>query len=126
MSALPGFDDGAEYEQTASGADSNLAFVRLIFELFCSYGLPSCSDPTAIPSKENLTLDSFRFSKFCRDAKLMKPLGRLGTEDVDLIFMKAKVRMKCSGIELKWFYFVFFDIIDIECQSRFARRKGVA
>ena len=91
-------NDEVDYEPTTVGAghQSNLAFARQLFDAFCSYGLPSCSDPTAVPSRENLALDSFRFSKFCRDAKLMKPAGRLGTEDIDLIFMKAKVSVHSS------------------------------
>jgi len=70
---------------------ASLHFVRMVFETFCSYGLPSSSDPTAVPSRENLGLDNFRFAKFCRDAKLMRDLGgALQTQDIDLIFLKAK------------------------------------
>ena len=70
---------------------SNNEFLKYIFESFSSYGLPSSSDPTSIPTKETLSLDSFRFAKFCRDAKLMKGSGGLlEPQDVDLIFMKSK------------------------------------
>ena len=75
---------------------SNTEFLRYVFESFASYGLPSSSDPQSIPTRDSLNLDSFRFSKFCRDAKLMKGSGGLmEPQDVDLIFMKAKT----SGIE---------------------------
>ena len=70
---------------------SNNDFLRYVFESFSSYGLSSSSDPTSIPTKDTLSLDSFRFAKFCRDAKLMRGSGGLlEPQDIDLIFMKSK------------------------------------
>ena len=82
---------------------SNSDFLKYVFESFSSYGLSSSSDPTSVPTKETLSLDSFRFSKFCRDAKLMKGSGGLlEPQDVDLIFMKCKTSsIEGESAELK-------------------------
>ena len=68
------------------------------FKSFAGYGATCKSEKTLLGIEVD-ELDSFRFAKFCKDAKLMKGDNfNLEPHDIDLIFMKAKtIKLEGAG-----------------------------
>ena len=60
-----------------------------IKDLFLNFSISS-EVAHAQSSLKDIQMDSFHWAKFCRDAKLLEGMMRIPSEQVDLIFTKAK------------------------------------